>query len=88
MFHAWEQIPRDVASIIQAAGPHYHLYTSSKATYRALAEEIKPFDIEEAMSTPRHWAINVIRAGGVTVIPFLAKMALPPSRSRTTRGYV
>lgn len=79
MFHAWEQLPRDVAAIIQAAGPHYHLYTSSKATYRALAEEIRPFEVEEAMATPRHWAINVIRAGGVTVKPFLAKMTPPPS---------
>ncbi len=60
-------------------GPHYHLYTSSKATYKALAEEIKPFEIEEAMKTPRWWAINVIRAGGVVVEPFLAKMTSPPS---------
>lgn len=79
MFHAWEQIPRDVAAIIQAAGPHYHLYTSSKATYKALAEEIKPFEVEEAMRTPRWWAINIIKAGGVVVEPFLAKMTPPPS---------
>lgn len=84
MFHAWEQIPRNVAAIIQAAGPHYHLYTSSKATYRALAEEIAPFEIEEAMKTPMHWAINVIRSGGVAVNPFLAKMAAPPSKRTST----
>lgn len=83
MFHAWEQLPRDVAAIIRAAGPHYHIYTSSKATYQALAEEIKPFEVEEAMRTPRHWAINVIRAGGITVTPFLARMAPPPSKRKT-----
>lgn len=82
MFHAWEQIPRNVAAIIQAAGPHYHLYTASKATYRALAEEIAPFEVEEAMKTPRHWAINVIHSGGVTANPFLAKMAAPPSKRK------
>lgn len=86
MFHAWEQLPKDVAAIIQAAGPHYHLYTSSKATYRALAEEIKPFDVEEAMATPRHWAINVIRAGGRTVEPFMAKMSPPPSMKQPEKA--
>lgn len=81
--YAWEQIPRDVADIIQAAGPHYHLYSSSKATYQALAEEISPFVMEEAMRTPRHWAINVIRAGGGVVTPFLARIAKPPSMERS-----
>jgi len=78
MFHSWERIPRDVATIIKSALPHYHIYTSSQDTYKALGSEIKPFDAEEAMATPMHWAINVIRAGGVTVTPFLAKMMAPP----------
>jgi len=79
MFHSWEQIPRSVAEIIKSAGPHYHLYSSSKKTYQDLAEEIKPFEIAEAMKTPRYSAINIIRAGGVTVAPFLARMSKPPS---------
>ena len=79
MFHDWAQINRDVAAIIQAAGPHYHLYTSGKATYRALAEEIAPFTVEECLRIPRHWALHVIRAGGQAVPPFLAKMDPPPS---------
>jgi hypothetical protein len=82
MFHAAEQIPKDVFAIIKSALPHYHLYTSSQETYKALASEIKPFDAEEAMATPMHWAINVIRAGGVTVTPFLAKMMAPPSKRK------
>ena len=80
LFHAWEQIPRDVAAIIKAAGPHYHLFKSSKATYRELAEEISPFTLEEAMATPRWWAINVVHAGNRTVPPFLCRMAPPPGK--------
>ena len=79
MFHAWEQIPRDVGAIIQAAGPHYHLYSSSKATYKALQEEISPFSVEEALRIPRHWALHLVQAGGQRVEPFLAKMDAPPS---------
>ncbi|WP_282198439.1 ATP-binding protein [Collibacillus ludicampi] len=80
LFHSWEQIPRDLAEIIKSAGPHYHIYTSSKKTYRDLAEEIAPFTVEEALKTPRFHAINIIRSGGVTVTPFMAKMTPPPSK--------
>jgi len=79
MFHSWEQIPRDLAEIIKAAGPHYHLYTSSQKTYRDLSFEISPFSIEEALATPRFHAINIIRAGGISVSPFMAKMLAPPT---------
>lgn len=78
MFHTWEQIPRDLAEVIKSAGPHYHLYTSSKKTYRDLSEEIAPFTIEEAMKTPTHHAINVVRSGGQTIPPFMAAMTRPP----------
>ncbi|GIM44533.1 hypothetical protein DNHGIG_00820 [Collibacillus ludicampi] len=79
MFHLWDQVPRKLTETIKAAGPHYHIYTTSKNILRDLAEEIAPFTVEEAMKTPRHYAINVIRAGGVTVTPFMAKMTPPPS---------
>lgn len=79
MFHSWEQIPRHLAEIIKSALPHYHLYTSSKETYRGLAEEIQPYTVEDALKTPRFHAINVIRAGGITQRPFLARMTPPPS---------
>lgn len=82
LFHSWEQIPRDLAEIIKSAGPHYHLYTSSKKTYRDLSEEIAPFTVEEALKTPRFHAINIIRSGGVAVTPFMAKMTPPPSQQR------
>lgn len=86
LFHDWTQIPRDAASVIMSAGPHLHLYASSAATYRSLAQEIAPFDVEEAMRTPRYSAINVIRAGGRTVTPFLAKMTPPPSYGRKRKS--
>lgn len=86
LFHAWEQLPRDLQAIIQAAGPHYHLYTSSAATYRALAAEIAPVSVEEAMATPRHSAITILRAGGVTIPPFVAVMSPPPSGGKSGGG--
>lgn len=78
MFHSFEQIPRTLANRMKDAGVHYHVYTSSKLTYRNLAEEIAPFTVEEAMRTPRHHAINAMFAGGRRVTPFMAKMSPPP----------
>lgn len=82
LFHSWEQLPRDVAAIIRAAGPHYHLYTTSKRTYQELQEEIAPITVEEALRTPRHWALLVLRAGGQAQPPFLCRMDPPPSKRR------
>ncbi len=79
MFHSAEQIPGQLLEIIKAAGPHYHLYSSSKRTYKELAEELAPWTVEEAMDTPTHYALNIIRAGGRNVPVFMAKMAPPPS---------
>lgn len=82
MFHSTEQLPRELVKIIKSASPHYHLYTSSKETYKEFMEEISPFTLEEAMKTPYFSAINVIRADGKTVTPFLARMTPPPTKSR------
>lgn len=79
MFHSWEQIPRDLSEIIKAAGPHYHLYPSSKKTFTDLAEEIAPISVNNALKLKTYHAINVIRSGGEVVTPFIAKMAPPPS---------
>ncbi|MDK2930995.1 MAG: hypothetical protein PWR07_1126 [Bacillota bacterium] len=84
--HTLEQLPPHIVPIMLAAGPHLHIYSTSKLTYKALQEEISPFTLEEAMRTPRYWAINVIRAGGRTITPFLAQMAAPPSSRRNTQG--
>lgn len=80
LFHSWEQIPRDLSEIIKSAGPHYHLYTSSKKTFSDLAEEIAPFVVEDGLKLKKYHAINVIRAGSDGLIePVIAKMNKPPS---------
>jgi len=77
MFHSAEQIPKQLLEIIKAAGPHYHIYNSSKKTYKELAEELTPWTIEEALETKTHHALNIIRAEGKNVPVFMAKMAAP-----------
>lgn len=79
MFHSFEQIPKTLAHRMKDAGMHYHLYTSSKITYKNLAEEIAPFEIEEALRTPKHHAINIVKAGDNYLPPFILKMSEPPS---------
>ena len=79
LFHSWEQIPRDLAEIIKAAGPHYTIYNSSKKTFKDLAEEIQPYTIEDGIKLKRYHAINVLRAGIDIQNPFIARMAPPPS---------
>jgi vacuolar-type H+-ATPase subunit E/Vma4 len=82
LFHSWEQIPKDLAEIIKAAGPHYTIYNSSKKTFKDLAEEISPYAIEDGIKLKRHHAINVLRAGNEIQKPFICKMAPPPSLRR------
>jgi hypothetical protein len=79
MFHAWEQIPKDLAEIIKSAGPHFHIYPSSKETFTKLKEEIAPFTVEQALKLKTYHTINVIRSGGEVVKPFIAKIEEPPS---------
>ncbi|GEO26203.1 hypothetical protein AAC03nite_19880 [Alicyclobacillus acidoterrestris] len=80
MFHLWDQVPKTLTNSIKAAGAHFTIYTTSKQILKDLAEEIDPFTMEEALKTPRHYAINVIRAGGETITPFMAQMSAPPSK--------
>lgn len=79
LFHSWEQIPRDLSEIIKAAGPHYTIYNSSKKTFSDLAEEIKPYGVEDGINLKRFHAINVLRTDEGVAKPFIAKMAKPPS---------
>jgi len=85
MFHAWEQIPRDLAEIIKSAGPHYHIYPSSKDTFTKLKEEIAPFTVEQALKLKTYHAINVIRSGGEMIKPFVAKIEAPPSVKKSNK---
>lgn len=79
LFHSWEQIPKDLAEIIKAAGPHYTIYNSSKKTFKDLAEEIFPYTVEDGLKLKLHHAINVLRAGAKIQKPFICQMAAPPS---------
>lgn len=86
MFHSWEQIPAPLAEIIKSAGPHYHIYASSTGTFNALKHELAPWTAEEGVRLPRFHAINAVWAGGLRVAPFLANMALPPSKRLPKKG--
>jgi hypothetical protein len=79
MFHEWKQINADLRDIIKSALPHYHIYSSSKNTYKDLLDELRPLTLEDCMKTKTHYAINSIRSGGDYIKPFVAKMAPPPS---------
>ncbi|QFG05453.1 ATPase-like protein [Bacillus phage 031MP002] len=79
MFHDWVQLDRELRSIMSNAGLNYHLYPSGKKNFAALAEEIAPFTVEDALKMPSHHAINIIRSGGEQIKPFMLKMTKPPS---------
>lgn len=85
MFHYWEQVPALLQKAIKNALPHYHIYPTSKDTFRGLREEILPFEIDDALKLKRWHAINVIRSGGETITPFVARMALPPSKRQKVK---
>ncbi|MBU9711032.1 hypothetical protein [Evansella tamaricis] len=86
MFHSWEQIPRDLAEIIKAAGANYTLYPSSKKTYQDLKEEISPITVEEALSLKKYHAINVLRVGGEAQTPFVIHMTPPPDKKKPKKA--
>ena len=86
-FHHWEQLDRQLAHIIQATGPHFVLYTTSKNTWQSLAEEINPFTVAEALDIPRFSAIVCMTANANRVTPFLMK-ASPPLPVQENRSSV
>lgn len=79
-FHYWEQITPQLQKAIKAALPHYHLYSSSRDTFKSLSDAMYPFTIEDGMKLKRFHAINILRVNGEYATPFIAKMALPPSQ--------
>ena len=81
-FHYWEQIPTTFQKGIKNALPHYFLYPSSKLTFKSLDEEIKPFELEDALKIKRWHALTLIRSGGEPLKPFVCKMAKPPAERK------
>lgn len=86
-FHNWEQLDRRLSYIMQATGPHYVLYTTSKHTWQSLSEEISPFTIEEALEIPRFSAVVCMTSNTRRVTPFLMK-ACPPVPSTGNRSHI
>lgn len=84
MFHSWEQIPHDLAEIIQSAGPHYHIYRASKKTFNELREELAPYTLEEYVKMPKWHALNVLRVGDEQHVVFMSHMTPPPSVHHNT----
>jgi hypothetical protein len=79
MFHDWVQLDRELRSIMSNAGLNYHLYPSGKKNFIALAEEISPYTLEDALKLPSHHMINIMRSGGEQIKPFILKATKPPS---------
>jgi hypothetical protein len=77
LFHSWEQIPNKLSQIIKDAGPHFVLYSSSKATYKGLLEEISPFNVEDGLHTKQYHAICALKVGSNRLSPFIAHMTPP-----------
>jgi hypothetical protein len=75
-----------LAQLIKSAGANYTLFSSSKATFQDLQEEIAPFTVEEALEIPTHSALNIIRVEN-TCRRFLAKMAPPPIDVKKKRAW-
>ncbi|MGG2091303.1 ATP-binding protein [Bacillus sp. S13(2024)] len=78
LFHYWEQLPKKAQQAIKNALPHYHLYPTSKETFKAFLEELAPFELADCLKLKRYHAFNILRTGGENTKPFIAKMSLPP----------
>ncbi|MED1711682.1 ATP-binding protein [Bacillus thuringiensis] len=74
---------KEIADDLISGGVHWFLFKNdNKKTFESLETELKPnFDIETAMRTPKHHAINILNFGGDRKPAFLVKM-LPPSYER------
>ncbi|MEK4636908.1 ATP-binding protein [Bacillus sp. FSL W8-0519] len=82
LFHYWEQLPKKAQQAIKNALPHYHLYPTSKETFKAFAEELAPFELADCLKLKRYHAFNILRTGGETTKPFIAEMTLPPNKRK------
>jgi hypothetical protein len=74
---------KEISEDLISGGVHWFLFKNdNKKTFEALETELKPnFDIESAMRTEKHRAINILNFGGDRKPAFLVKM-LPPSYER------
>lgn len=79
LFHFWEQLPKQARLSIINAGSNYHIYPTSKETFKHFSDELKPYTLEDCLQLKRHHAFNLIQTHGETTKPFILKMQSPPS---------
>jgi hypothetical protein len=74
---------KEIADDLISGGVHWFLFKNdNKKTFDKMETELKPaFDVESAMRTEKHHAINILNFGGERKPAFLVKM-LPPSYER------
>jgi hypothetical protein len=77
MFHEWQQLGKELGTLVKSAGSHYVIYSSGKETFQGLSEEIDPFTVEEALKIPTHSALCIVKAE-TNNYKFLARMCPPP----------
>ncbi len=61
-FHSMAQVEKmspSLLKILKANNPHWHLLKSDEDAYKALRNQLEPFNIEQdLMKMERHWAVN------------------------------
>jgi hypothetical protein len=74
---------KEISDDLISGGVHWFLFKNdNKKTFEKMETELKPaFDVESAMRTEKHHAINILNFGGDRKPAFLVKM-LPPSYVR------
>jgi hypothetical protein len=74
---------KEISEDLISGGVHWFLFKNdNKKTFERMESELKPaFDVELAMLTEKHHAINILNFGGERKPAFLVKM-LPPSYIR------
>jgi hypothetical protein len=71
---------KEISDDLISGGVHWFLFKNdNKKTFERMETELKPaFDIESAMRTEKHHAINILNFGGDRKPAFLVKMLPPP----------
>jgi len=77
-FHHWDKLSKELQKNLKAGGVNQFLFASDyKSTFEEAKERLEPtFTIEEALQTPKHYAIAILN-GKEPMPPFLVHM-LPP----------
>jgi hypothetical protein len=77
-FHHWDKLPDSLQKNLQGGGVNQFLFASDyKKNFEAARERLEPtFTIEEAMQTPKHYAIAILNTK--EALPAVMVHMLPP----------